>query len=653
MGKFFFQSWTQNLGRNGWDQPMAIPEDMSAESFNIELREGGLGKKRSGFESEQLTGLAGGGTEYLAKFVPNNDATASELFLINNSTYLYRIPGSASSGVQLSTSIDTPITYAQLDGKFFLGSDSAANRIKVYAPNESTTTIRDAGLKPGGAPTVADFGAGTYPAVLRYYRVRFRAKVGGVVVRTSEASASTAFTPSGVGAAARITQGTLPGEGETHWVIEGSQDGNVFWELYEVAIATTTYDDSNNPPNYPSIGLVPPLVGECYPFPSCKYLFSDGVRLFGLGVYETSAGDSVAPVNGRLYFTPAIGSSDLGDSERIVNTSESSGWIDVAVGAGGSDTGIGGPINNAVVTFQTDRVTMFIPTGNAQTPFRRENISNQVGAVSGSIVMAEDESGQPALYFIDPRSGPYRIGSGYQLQWLGKDVKDIWDARDKAQAVFVAYDSARKLIVWRIGVVSGVTTRQEFIVFDVTNGRVVGPNEVRKGWTRWTMFPGFSDVSVTSLVMFPSSLSVTHPATESMYLGYRVAKASTAFVYRSSSSATKDGGILYQAHIKSRAYRWPPLGRLKRVLEAVVVAKARAATDVVYSLIANWGTRTYSQTVSVAGIGSEEYVRPRPSPEDMTDLVTVQVQIGDSAAVDNSWEIEATEMQVEELEQAR
>jgi hypothetical protein len=51
-------------------------------------------------------------------------------------------------------------------------------------------------------------------------------------------------------------------------------------------LATTTFDDTRNPTtDYPLLAFAP-LEGANTPFPSVKYLGSDGRHLFGFGVWE-------------------------------------------------------------------------------------------------------------------------------------------------------------------------------------------------------------------------------------------------------------------------------------------------------------------------------------------------------------------------------
>ncbi len=653
----FFQGWTQNTGRDGWDQPMAIPDDMSAESVNIELREGGLGKKRNGSEVVTFTGISGGGMFDLGRFVPGNDSTLSELFAFigdtGTGTKLVRIPGGVASGAVLDTGLVRPIKYAQLNGKFFITNNSTINRLRVYDPN-SSPTYRYAGLKPEGAPTPTNANAGAYPAVFRSYRVVVKRIISGIVVSQSEPSAEVSFTPDGVHLAVRVTKAALTGEGETHWAVQAAAVDGVFYEISpDILVGTLFWDDTTVPTDYPSVGTVPLPIGSNFPQPGAKFILSDGIHLFMLGVWATAQGDSVPPVNGRMYFTPALGSSDTGDDERVVDTTRVSGWIDVAVGGGGADRGLGGPINNAIAAFSSLGVYLFVPTNNADTPFRRIVLSTITSAVSqASVVMGEDENGRPALYFLDMVNGPYRISSGYTLQWIGKDVKDKWNSADLSvtepeKAFWGTYDSTRKLVIWKVTPTSGDTFN---IVCDVTNARETSNNQVRRGWSVWTE-P--ANVSASSGLMFNSTLATSRPA--SMLMHYANPSAASVSLYRQTTSAGLDGATAYLAYITSKAYRWKPVGRLKKLLEHTLVGLSNAATTIRVRLTSNWGERYLEQTVSLAPVDSSVYVRPRPNPAVFADLQTLQVTMGDptTLAGTSNFEIESWEGNLEEMSQKR
>ena len=105
------------------------------------------------------------------------------------------------------------IVGAPLNGKRFFAYDSAVDRLHVWDPGLSSPRVRRAGLQGvSTAPTVANTGASTYAAVLRYYRVRFLQITNSRIVRRSEPSSSVSFTPSGAGTHARVTRPTAPGE---------------------------------------------------------------------------------------------------------------------------------------------------------------------------------------------------------------------------------------------------------------------------------------------------------------------------------------------------------------------------------------------------------------------------------------------------------
>jgi hypothetical protein len=155
-------------------------------------------------------------------------------------------------------------------------------------------------------------------------------------------------------------------------------------------------------------------------------------------------------VNGRVYFSPAIGTSDTGDDERVSNTLEQRGWIDCTPYGGAIDRGLVGPVNNRMYVFQSHGIYALVPTGDAITPFARTVITLNYGSCSHwSQLIAEDEFGQPAIYFLDPRDGPRRIVNGSTVQWLGREVIDLWGGvnQDAVGPAFGVYDNATKLVM--------------------------------------------------------------------------------------------------------------------------------------------------------------------------------------------------------------
>jgi len=640
--------WAECLGRNGWDNPLAIPGNMGIEALNVSLKDNTLGEKRPGSATVTLTGDAFTGTNHLAKFVAGQDESAAQLIIVSaDATPKILRVTAANAAVNLTladniASRPQDVVTAVLNGKLFIAYDSTINRLHVYDPDESTSVVRRVGLATPAAPVVADQGAGTYPAVQRWYRVSYRVKSGSNILRESEMSPVTAFTPNATSASARITKPATISENETHWVVYASADSEdgPFYEIAETVVGTTTFDDSIDVTTYDD-GTYPlaPLLDSHHPFPSVKYILSDGVRLFGFGVWETAAGDSLAPVSGRLYFTPARGASDADDDdERVQSTAEQDDFLDLNISGGTADRGLAGPLNGRIFAFQSRGIYMIVPTQSAVSPVKRIVISETLGAVSHhSLVVAEDEQGAPALYFLDPKRGPTRIGLGADIQWVGKDVKDVWETNNLSASTVVAhghYDPAKKQVKWWIA--TGASNEPDtMIVYHVALGRAEAvSSDVRAGWAKWTG----SLAAARTAVLFPSTLAATRPLTECSYAG----NASTA-LFRQDGTSNQDFGTNYQGYVESKAHTGDVRGRLWALKDAYVSARVQSSTTIGHTVVKNFGDESNpTQTVSLAApnAGSETRVRPRVVDLPLSHLMSASVRLGDTAAANTTWQLD-------------
>lgn len=649
MGDKAWVSWRECNGRNGWDHPLAIPEDMGAEMLNVVLQDGGLAKKRGGSSAVTFSPALSASVASMARFVAAQDQSAAQLFLVTLDTPR-KIVRCTSTNVLVELTLADAIasrpydvTWAAIGGKLYIAYDSTVNRLHVYDPSRSTSDVFVTGLKAPAAATVANTGAGTYPATLRYYRIQYRTVTGTRLVKQSNLGASVSFTPSGTGTAARVTKPSAISEGETHWVVYGAEaeDGPYYDISGEILVATTTYDDSELPADY-NEGEVAPLEGAYYPFPSVKYLLTDGTRIFGLGVWETSAGDSVLPVSGRVYFSRPIGADDTDEEESIQFSVQQEDYIDLSInGVGGSDVGLGGPINGVIFAFQSRGIYMLIPTGQATAPYRRVVVTQDFGALSAqSIVSGEDERGQPCIYFLDPVHGPRRVGMGATVEWIGKDVNDIWQTVNLSATDVVGwgvYDPYEKLVIW--GIATGVSnTVNEIIAFDVTHGRMAQDGSVRRGWMRWNGELANAQCGL----MFATALTSPRPLTQTLYIG----SIGAVTMARQDSSTTDYGTVAYQAYILSKAFDWEPIGRAKRIMRSFLVALKSSLYTVQQSLISNWGAETRSETIALTGAAAQTRVRPQANT-DMAGLLTAQVQLGDASAVSSYWELDRWEAEIE------
>jgi hypothetical protein len=579
---------------------------------------------------------------FLYRFVPGQDETAAEFFAVDNSAtnqILRMAAGTTFTALTLKDDIagsDTTISMATVNGKLYMAYDANINRLHVFDPNISTTLVRRAGLATPAAPTAGNTGAGAYAATLRYYRIQWRAKSGSTLQRASNLGTAVSFTPAGTGTHARVTQPTVASEGETHWAIYGSADDEEYYELAEVVIGTTTYDDNATPSEYATGRDAAPSEGASTPFPAVKYLATDGNRLLGYGVWETSAGSSLTPKAGRVFFTPVLDTSDADDDERVSNTTEFEGWIDISRNAGSIDRGISPkPLDGVFYVFQSRGVTMLVPTENAVVPYRRLPLTSELGAVSNqSIVMAEDEQGRPCLYFLDPELGPYRIGAG-GMQRCGKDVQDIWDTVNHGATSVVAWGTYYKslnLVIFAVAT-GASNDPDKMLVFDVTEGRAMDADGIRGGWSVWDG----DFASARCGCMFASTLGASMGRSLVPYVG----KAATTKLLRYNPAATADDATTFRGYIRGGAKTGDTLPKDKQVMLAYLLASAESGVTLTLNWIRNFGDETNrTDTVLLTASASESKVLRQFESPDLTGAHTFQAEIGDASAASTAFTLE-------------
>lgn len=641
--------WSHNRGRNGWDVPSDISPDMSAESMNIDIERGTVGKKRRGAADQALSGTFTG-FNALFKFIPGQDDTAAEIIFVDldATPKIMRVAaGTGATSLTLKDNIASNphlVRAAVLNGKLFLAYDSSVNRLHVFDPSLSTTTVRRAGLATPGAPTVADQGSGTYATALRYYKVEWQVRdgSGNILRRSLLGTISASFTPSTTGASARVTIPSVASEGETHWIIYGSQDGVSFYQLAAaIAIGTTTYDDSADPADYEdtadAAGYETPDTGAFTPFPSVKTLLSTGDRLLGYGVWETSAGDSMTPKAGRVFFTPVLDTTDSQDDERISNTVEFQGWIDVGRNMGGEDRALAGPMDSMIFVFQSRGIWSLVPAGRADSPFRRIPLRDDIGALSQeSTFMGEDEDGKACIYFLDPIRGPYRYGAR-SFQWLGYDVQDIWATVNLAATTRVAAG------VWHPGqraCIFGIATGSanvitEFIKFFPREAHRASTEseEVRGGWVRNA---GPDAWTYRCMAVLPETLGATMSRTLKPYAGH-----STELHRFDDASATQDDSVNFQAYATSPAFVPANINQRLRIQKAYMQASAHNGVTLTLSLIKNFGADTRTDTELLTASGSETRVMRQFDNAQDAEVKAMQFKIGEAAAANNAlWTVD-------------
>jgi len=440
--------------------------------------------------------------------VPADNQGAAELWAVDGTGLVKRLAGgTAWANVTLDDAITgnyQHVNFVALNGKLYIAYDSAVNRLHVWDPADAK--VRRVGVATGtNPPTSAVAGAGAVTDT-RTYKVQWLVQAGGVTIRQS--NLTPASTPALALAAqnATITRPATPAtEGITHWrIFAASTDGSYRLIVDNIAIATTTGTDS-----FATLSGSPPSDAGAYtPPPSAKYLIADDTRVIMGGAWETTAGDAMVPSSRRVWWTSRLGSSDIGDDERISNTSLIKGYDDIEE----SVNGIGAPVQGSFYVFSYDGQWKFVPTGNVFAPYNRIRVTGGEGCIQHkTIVTAEDEDGDPALYWASKR-GPVRTGKNGQ-QHLDLDVQDIWATVNLDAATIVAHavyhGDPRQLWLWIA--VSGGDFPTQRLCFDTRLGRPTGEGTnagaVRNGWSWHTGAGLFSICSCLFSVTIGASMS--------------------------------------------------------------------------------------------------------------------------------------------------
>jgi hypothetical protein len=620
-------------GRNGGDSPFSLPDSQCADAVNVDWYEGNLGRKRGGATAVSLTFSAAGPftgpINSLFRHIPGADETAAELWAIDAASpnQFGRLAGGTSWAEILPAddiaSRPQDVQAVSFNGKLFFAFDSDENRLHVW----DGTTLRRVGLVTPAIPVITDTGVGAYAATARRYRIRWTTQVGGVTVRRSEPSAAVSFTPSGGGTSARITRPALPGEGESHWEVEAAEATGDFYRIATRTDGNTFYDDSADPATYED-NTESPELGLYTNWTSVKYLLTDGNRLIGAGAWESGG------MNNRVYFSPVLGTLDVGDDERVVNTTDQKNYIDINENDGGFITGLAGPLQGSVYVFKYRQIWKLVPTGVVEAPYRQFSISPRIGAISQkAIVDAQDYLGNPAIYFLSQR-GPCRVGVE-GIEYLGRDIEDIWRSVNIGATGVVGFGvfHADKNQVWWWVATEGSNTPNMILVFDIMQGKTMDGERVRGGWSRFTG----EIAEARSAVMFSNTLGATMSRDLKPYIGQSKASAT---ILKADTTDRTDNLTQFRGFVVSRPYTPAGLSINFGLEEGYLVAKTSTGASIRLTLIKNMGAESRTSDVLLTGEGTETYVLRKFESCDLSEAWCVQMGIGDAAASDATWTLE-------------
>lgn len=638
-------------GRRGTYSPFNCPTDQCIQAENVEFWRSSFARKRRG---SSIIDMAGGTAvtpliSYIFSFAPSDNQAARELWLLDSAaTPLFKRLAPASAWANVTNSSGDAVTLAnnflteacQFNGKLFLAYDSTVNRLHMYDP--AVGAIQRVGIaQQATAPTVANTGAGAYPAIIRYYKVAFAECLSGTIVNSkSNLSAAVSFTPSGAGTAARVTRPTAPGEKETHWLLYGSSDGANFVLISTIAVATTTYDDSAAPSSY--AGEAAADANAFTPPPSAKYIVADKAQLVMAGAWETATGSGIAPSSRRIWWTSPLGATDQGDDQRISNTATIKSYTDI----GEAVTGLASPQEGTIFVWSYRSMWKMVATGVAEAPYVTYKVTGARGCVfHKSIVSAEDENGNACTYWMSDQ-GPYRIGDGGMVSMVD-DIADVWDSIniDASLPFHGLFYPEKHQIWWHIATEEDTTPNMR-IVFDTRLGRVTDPGVLRYGWATHT-----SGVVAT---MSACTHSRTYGSVASGKLTPYMAVGANVLVC-DTGTQDDDGGtpVNYESYIISRPYLPSGLGSFSGINEsACLAAETTTAASISVSAIIDFRYRqvemgTRLLTAPTGGAGTATRVFPRFDNSNVAMANAVQFRVGDSLPLQNdatpipAWNLDA------------
>jgi hypothetical protein len=450
-------------------------------------------------------------------------------------------------------------------------------------------------------------------------------QVAGVTVRRSEPSPSVAFTPGGGNANATVTQATVINEGETHWEVEASTDNATFYRIATVVIGTTTYADAAATSTYSSNPLSA-LTGVYTLQKPYKFIAADQNRMLGLSSWTSTDKQS------RVEISAVIGSSDIGDAERV-DTSAVNSYIDFDENDSGVPTGLGGPVLGTFFVFKDRQTHQLTPTGQPSQPYNQLCLSKHIGALHHlAITVGEDANGNPALYWMS-HVGPYRWTINNGMEYLGRNVEDfvltgtkINLAATTSVARVVYYADLRQ--VWYWWATGSSNDCNVCFFYDLITG----------GWSRVPSTDALANVRCA--VMFANTLGSSMSYDLKPYVG----QAQAVNRLWKCNTGTDDNGTKFQAYLTTKAYEPGGPGFFGSVGEPTLLAQAMAGVSITDIVIGDFGAQIMPGVVDLSptsqGQSETRISKPILGAGLAGNLRFVQHQIGDGQAASSQWTLE-------------
>lgn len=643
---------------------IALDPDRCVTAENVEFVHSMLGERRKGCTAIELPASFASGNyqevSWMFRHLPVNDQGQAELWALAQSqtanlSQLSRRQVTGWQDITPDYAIDVTgnnghrLSAQSLHGKLFIAYNAQFGYDRIYVFDG--TNLRKAGV---GIPNIlgnpTDTGSGTYPAVERFYRVRYILMNGSTLEARSDPPFAVAFTPSGSGAGVLITKPAAVNERETHWELEVSLDAGTFYRIATIPVATTTFVDSIDTTTY-STFVQSLQIGQCSLIPSGKFLSADADRLL-------IAGSWVNPVEAsRVRWTPVLADPNGASDERLDLTVGP--YVDLDGFEGGEITGMSRAVNGYIYVFKQSHIYQLQRTGVITNAYEAIPITKSRGAIAGSLVEAIQQDGQPALYFLDPNVGPCRL-SPNGLEWCGRDLQQTWkrvnlNAHVPCHGVY--YNSNRQLHYWLA--VDGADTPNFKIILHVNEVRDTDEGG-RRGWV--TVTKGNRIATAHCSVAFSDNIDSTDSRDFNLvpFIGKELwtvnGSSITNYIQRCDvgsldADTTGDTQSVYYTTIKSKPFSVGGLFNQTGVNYGALLLQSESSPtgQVIVQIIRNMGVDFVEDYARFFTTGPETHVVAQLGDLQCSEMYTMQIVLGDldqSIPPPAAWFIDMLQLQM-------
>lgn len=620
------------------DPPISLADDQCVVARNVEWWKSRIGERRQGAIEIDLTGSAIESCDRVVavyRHLPTTDLADAQLWVLgitDPSTAVLAYKDTTWHTVSVSDAFtvdgvsEYQVQFQTLHGKLFIAYHSSVDRLHVW----DGTTLRRTGLAEPAAPTAADQGSGSM-AGARAYRVRFTVQSGGTTLRRSEPSEILSFTPSGTGAAVRVTKPASISENETHWELEGTFDLVNWYVIATTVVGTTTVDDNIGiSQGYAATYDLSEDVGDYTLIPSVKCLSADEDRLLCGGGWEDS------DIASRVMWTPVYNATGAGNDERLALDTDP--FIDLDNFEGGDLTAISHPVNGYIYAGKWHHIYQLARTGVRTRAYEAIPLTKQRGVMPGSMIEGFDQAGQPFLFALDMDIGPISIGGPNGIVPCGADLIETWetvnlDATVVSRGVF--FPEKRQAHWW---IATGDSDVPDTRLVLHTNLMRLVDEGLRGGFAVWT------GASSAALCVAMFSANVDDDTDRSRYLVPFIGVEGDGLVWRT-DTGDDDNGAEYDAELTTKPFASGRLLDTFEIGEGELLAKATsgALLDVTVT-----GLRSEAGAVTkeVSGIdltaGEDESDRVIRKLDDLglADLNTFQLTFADQDTPSGRWQLE-------------